>query len=254
MIYNENGIIVLPNYNLDELLSESFEDVVNKGLKTVTTIIRKIMDTISSAIDKFRMTKYKKIINIINKNNKEFNNAVEFYYQHNSKLDQITNSKGYSDGPNCFKNACQLLKQNNDLTLEELQKILYPNSDKDKWFANHVSDSRNIKSSSYYINYITTFLNENTECMNELRKAYSEIKIINSVIKNKPIKAEVISELHSYLVHTIRDTRTFANEISKIIKRFKYNLFQHYEVEEADEEYDILDDYVEEFIINAEEE
>lgn len=251
MIYNENGIIVLPNYNLDELLSESFEDVVNKGLKTVTTIIRKIMDTISSAIDKFRMNKYKKIINIINKNNKEFNNSIEFYYQCNSKMNQIIDSKAYAHGIDCFIDACDALKQNNDLTLEELQKILYPDSDKNEWFAKYKSNSRNIKSASCYIDFIIEFLDRNTVDMYVLRRAYSEIKVINSVIKNKPIKVEVISELHSYLVHTIRDMRTFANEISKIIKRFKYNLYQ---VEEADEEYEILDDYVEDYSINVEEE
>ena len=250
MIYNENGMVVLPNYNLNELLSESFEDVINKGLKTVTTIIRKIMDTISATIDKFRMTKYKKIVNIINKNNKEFNNVIQFYFKKYSKLDCVLNSKGFVDGYNCFKNACQTLKQNNNLSLEELQKILYPESDKQHWFAHYVADNRNVMSIDYYLDFIVDFLNNNTKNADELRRAYSEIKVINSTIKNKPIKSEVISELHSYLVHTIRDTRTFANEIAKIIKRFRYNLYQFEEVEECE----ILDDFIEEYEIKVEEE
>lgn len=188
MIYNENGVIINEDYYILEYLNRETElDILlSEGFigKTITEIIRKMLDGISSFIDWIQRIPYSKQINIIKKNKDKIIKNI------NKKIEV---SSGIYKGIDNFTKVCKNTDSNT--TIEELKKTLYGEfTDKDQV---EISADKVVNIAISVKDYISP-----------LRKAYSEVKILNaSLSKGEKIKTEVINELHSYLINAIKSIK-----------------------------------------------
>ena len=229
MIFNENGIIINADYILDNIINESMSDIVNKVSQSAIKLLRKIADTVMNFIDLLKGKKYGDMIKSIKTNQDEFLKNINLdsgYITVDTELFKYLSSDGYGDWIYNFKSACDELKSNNDLSVEELRYILYSKDDtlydKDNWFKVKTNNLKNTKLSdkkSEFAEYLKNYDNN----LNYLRTAYSEIKVINGVIIKKPIKTEVINELHYYCIHAISAYKNLTDIIFNLFDRNKRN-------------------------------
>lgn len=210
MIYNENGIILNEQYNLD-YINEGLGDIANKVSRGVVKVLRAIMDGIANFIEVLQVFKVSIHMHKIAKNNKEVTRVIT-----NDKiLKSIMSVNGYYESNYNFKMACFELVFNNELSLEGLQKILYDKDDKiinrDEWFKEgDINDNR-----------ITLDI-DNLNI--DIRGAYSKIKVINSTITKKPIKPEVMNELHYYFINTIKLNKKYLSRLLYVLKKNNYEI------------------------------
>ena len=219
MIYNENGIIINEGYQLDILINEGFSDIANAGLKGIHTLIRKLIDAVQNTIEYASRIPYSKIIKNINSmSDEEFNKRLTRYSEENKNY---FTWRDYDKWMSNFNEALSQLKNDNTLSLEDINKILYNGKTKEELFgvgvAVKVVNSKNdIPPNNASVKKIVTSLQDFTK---PLRKSYSELKVLNTNInKGMRISSEVMKEIHSYCITAISEYREMSKAIIRLFK------------------------------------
>lgn len=211
MIYNENGIILNEDYciieslhsysEFDMIINEGMSDIVNKVGKNAMELIRKMLDGIMQAAEwAERFVKYKKQIDIIKKNRDHIKDIIDSRsIQIKDKAAEYLASTGYGKWIENFENACKKANSQSDITVEEINSILYGNNDKETWFKVNNSSVGKVDADDI-IDHAISVANETKS----LRKAYSEVKSMNVKIqKDQRLNKEAIKVLHSYLINAL---------------------------------------------------
>ena len=217
MIYNENGNIQNTEYLLDNLLNEAVYYVnvnLNDVTRTAVKVTRYLMDLASKFIDYLQSRKYDKLLKQMDPDKSNFKIKIT------EEIASYLSADGAGVLFDNFEAACNALKLDNQLSLQELKNILYLKKgrvyEKTDWF-------RKINL-SYYTSTESTISSlqsclTNTKALSSIRKAYSDIKVINGVIANKPIKSEVMQELKSYCVNAIKSFKNLREAIYSLLSK-----------------------------------
>ena len=248
MIYNENGIIInedslLSNYiNHPYIIHEDFGEIIYYVKSKVIAVLQNIANSILNVIDW--------LANIPNRNKIKNNKAAILKTLNNQKdiimkceLTEYLASDGYGKWIGNFKNACNEIKTDLSVDIEEVLHTLYEDNRKD-WFLKK-DGSINIKSID--MNKIVDTTISNKDVINQLRESYKSITEINkNLSKNEKINIEIINELQSYYYNAIKSLRTLSVHSIKLCLKALDGDISSYKFSDVEEVIDKEEEFVDE--------